>query len=162
MKKTLLLAVLAALATAPAGAQTIAVDNGVITVDGKPYVRGMPIPQGQQAEDPFARYLYPPDLVLDNQREIGLLPADRLKIQEAVLDAQKKFVGLQFVMSQESEKLKDLLRSPVVEEAAVLKQIDAMLGVEREVKRAQLSLMIKIKNILSVDQKAALDKIRAR
>lgn len=118
--------------------------------------------QRGQAEDPFSRYLYPPDLVLDNQREIGLLPGDRLKIQEAVLDAQKKFLGLQFVMSQESEKLKDLLRAPVLEEAAVLKQVDTMLGVEREVKRAQLSLMIKIKNLLTNEQKAALDRIRAR
>lgn len=117
---------------------------------------------GAQADDPFTRYLYPPDLVLDNQRQIGLMPAERVKIQEAVLDAQKKLVGLQFVMSQESEKLKDLLRGAIVEEAAVLKQIDTMLGVEREVKRAQLSLMIKIKNILSVDQKAMLDKIRNR
>jgi hypothetical protein len=153
---------IAAFAASTAAAQAVEVAHGVITVDGKPYVRGMTVAQGKQPEDPFARYLYPPDLVLDNQREIGLQPAERKKIQDAVLDAQRIFVGLQFVMSQEEEKLKDLLRGATLEKDAVLKQIDAMLGIERQVKHTQLTLMINIKNILSVDQKAALDKIRGR
>jgi Spy/CpxP family protein refolding chaperone len=71
-------------------------------------------------------------------------------------------MGLQFMMSKETETLKNLLRSGTVDSAAVLKQIDQMLGVEREVKRTQLSLMIKIKNTLTPQQQATLDQIRAR
>jgi hypothetical protein len=47
-----------------------------------------------------------------------------------------------------------------VDEPKVLEQIDRVLSVERDVKRAQLSLMMKIKNELSEDQKSKLSKIR--
>jgi Spy/CpxP family protein refolding chaperone len=113
-------------------------------------------------EDVLARYLYAPELVLDNQQAINLSDRARLTIQEAVMDAQQRFMGLQFMMSKETETLKNLLRSGTVDSAAVLKQIDQMLGVEREVKRTQLSLMIKIKNTLTPQQQATLDQIRAR
>ena len=115
---------------------------------------------GQPGEDPLARYLYPPEFVFDHQQAIGLNDAIRQKIQDAVVEAQKKFMGLQFAMSKETETLKGLLQPGNVNEDAVLKQTDQMLGIEREVKRIQLSLMIKIKNALTAEQQAALAKIR--
>jgi TonB-dependent SusC/RagA subfamily outer membrane receptor len=116
--------------------------------------------QPRPAEDPFARYLYPPELVLDHQRAIGLSDQARLSIQQAMLDAQKKFLGLQMMMGRETENLRNLLSVERIDESAVLKQIDAMLGVEREIKRSQLSLMIQIKNTLTPEQQATLDRVR--
>ena len=116
--------------------------------------------QARPAEDPFARYLYPPELVLDHQRAIGLSDQARLSIQHAMLDAQKKFLGLQMMMGRETENLRNLLSAGRIDEPAVLKQIDAMLGVEREIKRSQLSLMIQIKNTLTSEQQATLDRVR--
>lgn len=113
-------------------------------------------------EDVLARYLYSPELVLDNQQAINLSDRARLTIQEAMLDAQKRFMGLQFMMSKETETLRNLLRTGSVDSTAVLKQIDQMLGIEREVKRTQMSLMIRIKNTLTPEQQAALDQIRVR
>jgi len=113
-------------------------------------------------EDVLARYLYAPELVLDNQQAINLSDRARLTIQEAMLDAQKRFLGLQFMMSKETETLRNLLRSGAVDSTAVLKQIDQMLGIEREVKRTQMSLMIRIKNTLTRDQQVVLDEIRSR
>ena len=115
---------------------------------------------GQPGEDPLARYLYPPDFVFDHQQAIGLNDAIRQKIQDAVIEAQKKFMGLQFAMSKQTETLKGLLQPGNVNEDAVLKQTDQMLGIEREVKRIQLSLMIKIKNALTAEQQEMLKKIR--
>ncbi len=115
---------------------------------------------GQPGEDPLSRYLYPPELVFDHQQAIGLSDAIRQKIQEAVVEAQRKFFGLQLAMGKETEALKNLLQGGSVDEDAVLKQIDQVLGVEREVKRVQLSLMIKIKNALTPEQQTTLRKIR--
>jgi TonB-dependent SusC/RagA subfamily outer membrane receptor len=111
-------------------------------------------------EDPLARYLYAPEFVFDHQQALGLTDPVRQKIQDAVIEAQRIFVGLQFVMSRETETLKSLLRAGSVDEASVLKQIDQLLGIERELKRTQLSLLIKIKNTLSPEQQKLLDKIR--
>jgi hypothetical protein len=59
-------------------------------------------PQGpQQAQDPLARYLFPPELVMANQQAIRLTDRQRASIQEAMRDAQMKFVDLQFAMTGE-------------------------------------------------------------
>jgi hypothetical protein len=42
----------------------------------------------------------------------------------------------------------------------VLEQVDRVLAAEREVKRTQLALMIRIKNTLTEQQQSALDKLR--
>jgi Spy/CpxP family protein refolding chaperone len=112
------------------------------------------------AGDPFARYLFPPELIMANQRAINLTDAQRNSLQQAMADAQGKFIGLQFKMSSEVEKLQSLLQPASVDEAKVLDQVDRVLSVEREVKRAQLSLMIRIKNLLTEQQQARLGVLR--
>ena len=44
---------------------------------------------------------------------------------------------------------------------AALAQVDEVLGVEREVKRAHITLLIQIKNTLSAEQQAKLAAARA-
>jgi uncharacterized membrane protein len=134
----------------------------VCVIDGTPHHAidcgpGGPRPHGG---DPLARYLFPPELIMANQRAINLTDAQRNSLQQAMADAQGKFIGLQFKMSSEVEKLQSLLQPPSVDEAKVLEQVDRVLGVEREVKRTQLSLMIKIKNLLSQQQQNRLTSLR--
>lgn len=119
--------------------------------------------RGQQApgpEDPLARFFYPPELVMANQNAIALSERQRSEIVDAIKDAQGRFVDLQFRMSAEVERLQRLLKNSSVDEASVLDQLDRVLSVEREVKRAQLGLMIRIKNELGPAQQATLDRLR--
>lgn len=118
---------------------------------------GGPRPPGG---DPLARYLFPPELIMANQRAINLTAAQRNSLQQAMADAQGKFIGLQFKMSSEVEKLQSLLQPASADEAKVLDQVDRVLAVERDVKRAQLSLMIRIKNLLTAQQQAQLSALR--
>jgi hypothetical protein len=118
-----------------------------------------PKPSGG-GDDQLSTKLYPPDLVMENQKAIGLSDSQRSKIEFVVKDVQGKFVESQFKMRGEMEKLKTLMDQSSVDEPKVLEQIDRVLSVERDVKRAQLSLMMKIKNELSEDQKSKLSKIR--
>lgn len=112
------------------------------------------------AGDPLARYFFPPELIMANQRAINLTDSQRNSLQQAMADAQGKFIGLQFKMSSELEKLAALLQPATVDEAKVLEQVDRVLGIERDVKRAQLSLMIRIKNLLTEQQQARLGVLR--
>ena len=110
--------------------------------------------------DPLARYLFPPEMIMANQRAINLTDTQRNALQQAMADAQGKFIGLQFKMSAEVEKLQSLLQPASVDEPKVLDQVDRVLGVERDVKRAQLSLMIRIKNLLTPEQQNRLNSMR--
>ena len=110
--------------------------------------------------DPLARYLFPPELVMANQQAINLTDRQRSELQQAMKDAQGKFIDLQFRMSGEVESLQRLIQASSVDEAKVLGQVDRVLAVEREVKHVQLSVMIRIKNLLTEQQQARLGALR--
>src|SRR5437588_7924416 len=73
---------------------------------GQPGQPGQPGPQGQQGpqQDPFGRYLFPPELVMQHQGDINLQEAQRATLQSAVQQAQAKFVDVQWKLSAEGEK----------------------------------------------------------
>ena len=107
-------------------------------------------------EDPLARFLFPPELVMHQQRAIGLKTEQRAAITRAIQDFQTKVLDLQWQMQDETQRLAELLDKPVVDQAAVLAQIDKVLVVEREVKRAHIGLLIQIKNQLTPEQQVKL------
>src|SRR5688572_5705430 len=111
-------------------------------------------------DDPFASHLFPPELVMEHQRELGLGDPQRTAIVNELQRSQASFVELQWKMSAESEQLETLLESATVNESAVLAQIDRVLAVEREIKRAQVALLVRIKNSLTAQQQARLAELR--
>lgn len=120
-----------------------------------------PSPPGPRAqEDALGRLLFPPDLVMQHQQDIGLRPEQRSAITKAIQDLQTKVIDLQWKMQDQSQRLATLLQKPVVDQAAALTQLDEVLGAEREVKRAHVALLIQIKNILTADQQAKLAAAR--
>ena len=119
-----------------------------------------PIQPPPPADDPLARVLFPPELVMQHQQEIGLRPEQRTSITRAIQDFQTKVVDLQWRMQEQSQRLVALLERPAVDQAAALAQVDEVLGVEREVKRAHLALLILIKNTLTAEQQAQLTAAR--
>jgi len=115
----------------------------------------------QPPDDPLARVLFPPELVMQHQQDIGLRAEQRVTITKAIQDFQTKVVDLQWRMQDQSQRLATLLEKPAVDQAAALAQVDEVLGVEREVKRAHITLLIQIKNTLSAEQQAKLAAARA-
>jgi Spy/CpxP family protein refolding chaperone len=94
--------------------------------------------------------------------EIGLQDAQRATLTSAVQQAQAKFMDVQWKLSAEGEKMGRLLKGTQVDETQVLDEVDRILALEREIKRAQISLMVRIKNTLTAAQQAKLAEIRNR
>ncbi len=120
-----------------------------------------PEPQPPQPDDPLARVLFPPELVMQHQQDIALRAEQRAVITKAIQDFQTKVVDLQWRMQDQAQRLAALLEKATVEQAAALAQVDEVLGEEREVKRAHITLLIQIKNALSAEQQAKLAAARA-
>jgi Spy/CpxP family protein refolding chaperone len=110
--------------------------------------------------DPFADALFPPDLVMGHAREIGLSDSQREGIRNEVRRVQSKFVDLQFDLQGESEKMGKLLEEKPVDEAKVLTQVDRILALEKEIKKAQVGLLVRIKNLLTPAQQVKLADVR--
>jgi len=123
-------------------------------------------PPGQRGPGPrpddWGRSFFPPELVMQHQSEIGLQDAQRAAITSAVQQAQAKFMDMQWKLSAEGEKMSRLLQGTQVDETQVLEQVDRILTMEREIKRGQISLMVRIKNTLTAAQQAKLSEIRDR
>jgi Spy/CpxP family protein refolding chaperone len=99
-------------------------------------------------------------MVMAHQQAITLSDKQRAAIQDLVKDLQLKVVDTQVKLALASEKLSRSLSVASIDEASVLQQIDQVLALEREVKRAQLTLLVRIKNQLSPAQQVILDKLR--
>jgi len=117
--------------------------------------------QQPQAHDPIADNLFPPDLVLSNQKAIGLEDSQRNFVRSEVLKAQTRFTELQFQLQDGMEILVGLLKQTPADEAQVLAQLEKVLNTEREVKRTQIALMVRIKNKLTPEQQTRLRQLRA-
>jgi Spy/CpxP family protein refolding chaperone len=110
--------------------------------------------------DDIAQSLFAPDVVLKYREAIGLDEAQSKTLKDLIQKAQSRFLDLQWDMQAEAGKLAQLVRMPRVDESAALMQVDKVLGKEREVKRAQISLLIQIKNLLTPAQQQKLSELR--
>ena len=127
----------------------------VIALTAAPALRAQDSPEKQ-----LEKQLFPPELVMQQSQRIGLKPEQRETITQAIQQTQHKLVDLQWRMQAEAQKLIELLQAAQADEAAVLAQVDRALAVEREVKRAQMTLLIRIKNALTPEQQATLRTLR--
>ncbi|MGH9329959.1 MAG: Spy/CpxP family protein refolding chaperone [Vicinamibacterales bacterium] len=116
----------------------------------------------QPGDDPIAQALFPPELIMKYQEDVGLDEAQARAIKEVIQQAQTRFLEMQWQMQAESAKLVKLLNARPTDEAAVLAQLEKMLNTEREVKRTQISLLIRIKNRLTDAQLARLAELRKK
>jgi Spy/CpxP family protein refolding chaperone len=113
-------------------------------------------------EDPLAQFVFPPELVMRYAADIGLDDRQRAAIKDAVVKTQARVLDVQWDLQGEAEKLARLLQATPVDEAAVLAQADKVMGFEREVKRTHLALLVRIKNVLTDQQRAKLQELRKR
>ena len=116
----------------------------------------------QPGPDPFGQSFFPPELVIQNQQAIGLTDEQKNYFRTEIRDAQIKFTDLQWKLQDEAEKMMSLVKQPHVDEQQALAQLEKVLSVEREVKRAQVALLVHLKNRLSPEQQAKLEEIRGR
>ncbi len=113
-----------------------------------------------KADDAFARALFDPQLVLKHAQAIGLTAAQRRSILDELKTAQIALVPLQVDMTEPALELTELLVGSRVDEAKVMLKIDQVLRIENEVKKRQAVFVIRVKNILTLEQQTKLRALR--
>jgi Spy/CpxP family protein refolding chaperone len=114
----------------------------------------------QPQDDPIGQNLVPPDLIMAHQDEIGLQEKQREAIKNEVLKTQPKFLEWQWQLGEETQKMLALLRATPADEAKVLEQADRIMALEREIKRAHLGMLVRLRNQLTPEQFARLQQLR--
>lgn len=119
-----------------------------------------PEPHPDAGPDPLGQSFFPPELVMQSQEAIALSDEQKAYLRAEIREAQMKFTDLQWKLQDEVEKMISVARQPHVDEQQALAQLEKVLSVEREVKRAQIALLVHIKNKLTPEQQTKLELLR--
>jgi Spy/CpxP family protein refolding chaperone len=111
---------------------------------------------------PFAQHLIPPELIMQNQGRLKITEAQRTAIMQQINKVQETATQAQWRVADESEKLNVLLARDDVPEADVLAQAERLMTWESAVKTAQLTMLIRIRNVLTPEQLTMLREMRRR
>ena len=114
------------------------------------------------AEQSLRRYLVSPDFLRKNQQELQLTEDQRQFIVQEINRTQSEFTTARWNLQGEMVKLTDLIKSRDIKEAVILEQLDIVLNLEKEIKRKQLILAVRVKNTLNEEQLDKLRTLRAR
>ena len=117
-------------------------------------------PKPAQGADMFGKYLFPPELIMQRQQAIGLTDAQRDQIRGEIQKVQSTLTDVQWRLAGQGEAMEKLLQAPTIDESRVLAQVDSVLSLERQIKRAQIGLLVRIHNVLTEQQREKLQQDR--
>lgn len=132
----------------------------------RPYPPNMPNPQNapnvphHPNPDPLADVLFPPDLILGHARRLGLTDEQKNFMRGEVQKTMTSFNELQWKLQDEMELLHETLKAGSVNEQQALGQLNKVLDIEREIKLLHVGLGVRLKNRLTPEQQAQLQRMR--
>jgi Spy/CpxP family protein refolding chaperone len=111
--------------------------------------------------DPLFDALFPPELIMQHRRAIGLSDQQRDAISGMIQDLQGRVVRLQWELLDEMQRLTELMAAPRIDLDRALDQMDNVLEREKQIKQAHLEMLARIKNLLTPEQQATLERLRS-
>ena len=111
-------------------------------------------------EDPLFGALFPPELIMQHRRAIGLTDEQRDAISRMIEELQGRVVRLQWELLDEMQQLTEIMGQARIDLDRALDQLDSVLDTEKEIKQAHLEMLARIKNLLSPQQQSALERLR--
>ena len=107
------------------------------------------------AEDPkdvFKGKLFAPNIILENRDELQLTKEQLTAIRAAVVEVQASVAEHEWDMQEAYQALMlELDKSPIVE-SRVLEHAGAALLAENQVKKKQMAMLVRLKNLLTAEQ----------
>lgn len=117
-------------------------------------------PAAEVGQDPLFETLYPPELIMQHRRAIGLDDEQRDAISRLISDLQGRVLSLQWELMAEVEQLGTVTSPSRVDLDRALDQMNAVLDLEGDIKRAHLEMLVRIKNLLTPEQQRRLEALR--
>ncbi len=115
---------------------------------------------GIQSADPIGGKLFPPELIMTHQAELGIDEHQRDAILKELERVQAQFPRLQWQLQAATEQLSSLLDAAKIDEAKALAQAGEVMKLEVEIKKTHLGMLIRIRNLLTEGQRAKLLELK--
>lgn len=111
--------------------------------------------------DIFKGKLFAPDIILQQQAQLNLSKQQFTAIRAAVVEVQSRVAEHEWDMREAYQALMLELDKAPINEVEVLKHATTALLAENEVKKKQMTMLIKLKNLLNAEQIAYLESVVA-
>jgi len=110
--------------------------------------------------DPLADSMFPPELIMQHQRELALTDAQKTFMRSEIQRTTTRFNELQWQLQDAMEALHESMKGSQVNEQQAMEQLGKVLDTEREIKMLHMGMAIRIKNQLTPDQQLKLQTMR--
>ncbi|MBT8077353.1 MAG: hypothetical protein KJO31_02200 [Gammaproteobacteria bacterium] len=111
-------------------------------------------------KDVFRGKLFAPNVILQHQDQLNLTRQQFTDIRAAVVEVQANVAEHEWDLREAYQRvLSDLDQKPV-DADKVLQNVQAALEAENEVKKLQVAMLIKLRNLLTDEQMAYLRSVR--
>ena len=111
-------------------------------------------------KDVFQGKLFAPNVILEHQDELNLTKEQFTRIRAAVVEVQANVAEHEWDLREAYQRvLSDLDKNPV-DADQVLEHVQAALAAENEVKKLQVAMLIKLRNLLTEEQMDYLRSVR--
>jgi Spy/CpxP family protein refolding chaperone len=117
-------------------------------------------PRSPRLDDPLADDLFPPDMIMQHQRELALTDVQKTFMRGEIQKTTTRFNELQWQLQDAMEALHETMKGSQVNEQLALQQLNKVLDAEREIKALHMGMAIRIKNQLTPDQQMKLQTMR--
>ncbi len=114
--------------------------------------------QREYQKNPFPGKIFAAEIVLHYADEIKLTPKQRENVMLEVAEAKQSISATQDRYKRSMEELGTLLGRHPTNEDDARRKLEEVFGHEQRVKIAQWTMMVRIKNLLSEEQREALAK----
>jgi len=121
-----------------------------------PQPQAQPRPPHPPMNDPLGDAMFPPDLIMQHTRDLGLTDEQKAYMRGEIQKTTTRFNELQWQLQDSMEALHATMKANPVNEQLALSQLDKVLDTEREIKRLHFGLAISIKNKLTPEQQEKL------
>jgi Spy/CpxP family protein refolding chaperone len=113
-------------------------------------------PSASEGTGPIEARLFPPELAMERQEELGITEEQKKALIAETERGNSEVLHLQWELEREKEKLVKLLEPDRVDEAKVKEAAARVTDREGKVKAAYLTMLVRVKNLLTPEQKQKL------
>jgi len=117
---------------------------------------------GPARPDPIGRFLFQPELIMEYSNQLNLSEQQQDLLKNELKNAQASIFDLKWQLNEESKNLKGILQVTPIDEDQMLAQSDKVMQLEQQIKRVHLTLLARLKNMLSERQIQRLSELRRK
>jgi len=120
---------------------------------------GVGAAMAEEPKDVFKGKLFAPNIILENRDALQLSKDQFTAIRAAVVEVQAGVAEHEWDMQEAYQVLMLELDKSPVDEGRVLQHVSTVLLAENQVKKKQMAMLVRLKNLLTADQISHLESV---